>query len=92
MSDPWFMYVLRCGDNTLYAGVTKNISQRVADHRGSAKGAKYTRGRGPFDVVYWEEHKDRSSAQKNEAAFKKLKKKEKERTISEHLLKMWSKK
>lgn len=47
MEDPWFVYVLRCGDGTLYTGIAKDVPARVRAHE-AGKGAKYTRGRGPL--------------------------------------------
>ena len=46
----WYVYILRCGDGTLYTGITDNVPRRLAVHR-SGKGAKYTRGRGPLELV-----------------------------------------
>ena len=47
----WCVYILRCGDGTLYTGMTDDFEKRLAAHR-SGKGAKYTRGRAPFEAVY----------------------------------------
>ena len=76
----WFVYMLRCGDGTLYTGVTDNVERRLAAHR-SGKGAKYTRGRGPLELVYQEETPDKSSALKREIAIKRLSRAEKETLI-----------
>lgn len=76
----WYVYMLRCGDGTLYTGITDNIPRRLAAHR-SGKGAKYTRGRGPLELVYQEQVPDRSAALRREIAIKKLKKQQKERLI-----------
>ena len=46
----WFVYVVKCSDNTLYCGSTDNIEKRIKSHN-SGKGAKYTRGRGPVHLV-----------------------------------------
>jgi putative endonuclease len=67
----WFVYVLRCGDGSLYTGVTNDLDKRVAAHR-SGRGARYTRGRGPLTVVRVETRRNRSSAQKRESAIKRL--------------------
>ena len=67
----WYVYILRCGDGTLYTGVTDDVERRLAAHR-SGKGAKYTRGRGPLELVHTEELEDRSAALKREAQIKKL--------------------
>ena len=67
----WYVYILRCGDESLYTGITDNISRRLAAHR-AGKGARYTRGRGPLTLVYAEEHPDRSAASRREWAVKQL--------------------
>lgn len=67
----WFVYILRCGDDTLYTGSTDDISRRLAAHN-SGKGAKYTRGRGPLELVYSEELPSHSEALKREIAIKRL--------------------
>lgn len=78
----WFVYMLRCGDGTLYTGVTDDVSRRLAAHR-SGKGAKYTRGRGPLELVYQEAVPDKSAALKREIALKRLTRQEKERLIED---------
>lgn len=77
---PWYVYMLRCGDNTLYTGATDNIPRRLAAHR-AGKGAKYTRGRGPLELVYQEKLPDKSAALRREIEIKRLSKPEKERLI-----------
>ena len=77
----WYVYILRCGDGTFYTGSTNDVERRLAVHR-SGKGAKYTRGRGPLELVYQEALPDRSSALRREAAIKKLTRAQKERLIS----------
>ena len=77
----WYGYILRCGDGTFYTGSTDDVERRLAVHR-SGKGAKYTRGRGPLELVYQEALPDRSSALRREAAIKKLTRAQKERLIS----------
>lgn len=73
---PWYVYMLRCGDGTLYTGMTDNVEKRLAAHA-AGKGAKYTRGRGPLTLVHSEELPDKSSALKREGAIKKLSRAEK---------------
>ena len=73
---PWYIYILRCGDGTLYTGMTDDVEKRFAAHA-AGKGAKYTRGRGPLTLVHTEELPDKSSALKREAAIKKLSRAEK---------------
>ncbi len=82
---PWFVYILRCHDGTLYTGVTTDVVRRVAEHNGEGakgKGAKYTKARRPVRMVYHEPHADRSSAGIREAAIKKLPKQEKQVLIT----------
>ena len=67
----WYVYILRCADGTLYTGMTDDVEKRLAVHR-AGKGAKYTRGRGPLELVHTEELPDKSAALKREAAIKKL--------------------
>ena len=76
----WYVYILRCGDGTLYTGITDNVPRRLAAHR-SGKGAKYTRGRGPLELVYQEEVPDKSAALRREIEIKRLTRQEKERLI-----------
>ena len=73
---PYFLYILRCGDGSLYTGITTDVDKRLAVHQ-SGKGAKYTRGRGPLTVVYREECGDKSAALKRELAVKALSREEK---------------
>ena len=72
----WFVYLLRCKDDTLYCGITDDVQRRLEMHR-SGKGAKYTRGRGPLELIYTEELSSRSDALKREAFIKQLSRKEK---------------
>ena len=73
----WFVYILKCADNTLYTGVTKDCSQREHEHNTSEKGAKYTRARRPVQMIYSAEFPDRSSVCKEESRIKKLTRAEK---------------
>lgn len=68
---PYWVYILRCGDGTLYTGSTNDVDRRAAAHN-EGKGAKYTRGRGPVTVVYRELCQDKSEALRREAAIKRL--------------------
>lgn len=77
----WFVYMLRCGDGTLYTGATDDVPRRLAAHR-AGKGAKYTRGRGPLELVYQEQVPDKSAALKREYQIKRLPKQEKEGLIA----------
>jgi pyrroline-5-carboxylate reductase len=67
----WYVYVLRCGDGTLYAGATTDVEARIAAHRGG-KGARYTRGRGPLALVHCESHPDRAAALRREHQIKRM--------------------
>ena len=77
----WYVYMLRCGDGTLYTGITDDVDRRLAAHR-SGKGAKYTRGRGPLELVYTEEQPDKSAALRREVQIKKLRREQKEALIA----------
>jgi putative endonuclease len=72
----WCVYLLRCGDGTLYAGITNDLDKRLAAHR-TGKGARYTRGRGPLKLVHCEPAHDRSDALKREHALKRLPRRQK---------------
>ncbi len=80
MANTWKLYILRCGDGSLYTGITTDVEKRLDAHR-SGKGAKYTRGRGPLEIVYREECGDHSAALKRELAIKALPREEKEKLI-----------
>jgi len=73
----WYLYVVRCSDGTLYTGITTDVTRRLHEHNATKKGAKYTRGRRPVELVYWIDFNDRSTASKAESRFKKLSRKEK---------------
>ena len=66
-----FTYVLKCGDGSLYTGWTNDIEHRLESHR-SGTGAKYTKGRGPLELVYLEVSDTKSQAMQREAYIKKL--------------------
>lgn len=75
-ASPWSVYILRCGDGTLYTGATVDLSRRLAQHQ-AGTGAAYTRSRLPVALVFSEPAADRSAALRREAALKKLSRKEK---------------
>ena len=77
----WFVYMLRCKDNSIYTGITNDLKKRIEAHL-SGNGSKYLRGRLPMKLVYKENFLDRSAASKREIEIKKLKKKEKELLIN----------
>lgn len=80
MEQIWHLYMLRCQDNTLYTGITTDVEKRLETHR-SGKGAKYTRGRLPLELVYRELCGSHSDALKREIAVKKLTRSQKEELI-----------
>jgi predicted GIY-YIG superfamily endonuclease len=67
----WHLYLLRCGDGTLYCGIALDVEARVEAHR-AGQGAKYTRGRGPLELVYREACGSRGQALQRERAVKAL--------------------
>ena len=73
----YFIYILKCSDETLYTGIATDVNRRVDEHNNSAKGAKYTKIRRPVELVYSEESENRSSASKREYEIKKLSRKQK---------------
>lgn len=68
----WYVYIIKASDGSLYTGVTTDVTRRFKEHCGTARSAKYFRGRQAVKIVYTESHKDRSSAQRREAAIRKL--------------------
>jgi predicted GIY-YIG superfamily endonuclease len=77
----WNVYVLRCGDGTLYTGIAKDVFLRLEKHQ-KGKGAAYTKTHLPVELVYQEEKLTRSQALTREAAIKRLRRKDKEKLIS----------
>ena len=71
-----YTYILRCSDNTLYTGWTNNLAKRIKIHN-AGKGARYTRGRLPVELLYYEVFSTKQAAQKREAQIKKLSRQEK---------------
>lgn len=67
----WIVYILECSDDSLYTGITTNLTRRIREHQ-TGKGAKYTRNRGPFTVRYMETTGTKNTALKREAAIKRL--------------------
>lgn len=76
MERKWVLYILECGDGTLYTGITDDLEKRFKAHS-SGKGAKYTRGRGPLRLRYQEICEDHSAALRREHAVKKMSRLEK---------------
>lgn len=78
----WFVYIVRCGDTTLYTGITTDINRREREHNEDNKrGSKFVRGKRPVKMVYWETYESQSEAQKREAAIKKWNRKYKLKLI-----------
>jgi putative endonuclease len=75
---PFFTYILRCSDGTLYTGSTGDLEGRLHKHNNLKSGAKYTRARRPVELVYSEECESLSAARKREVEIKKLTRKKKE--------------
>lgn len=80
MEKTWKLYILRCADGTLYTGITTDVARRFREHS-SGKGAKYTRGRGPLELVYQEDCGDKSAASRREWEIKQLPREEKLKMI-----------
>ena len=78
----WTVYILRCGDGTLYTGCTNDLPRRLEAHQ-SGRGAKYTRSRLPVELVYREGVADKSAALRREAAIKRLERRKKLALIGE---------
>jgi putative endonuclease len=76
----WWVYILGCADGSLYTGITNDVPRRVQQHE-AGTGAKYTRRRGPFTILYLEPLTDRSSASKREIAIKRLNREAKDKMI-----------
>lgn len=78
----WFVYIVRCSDNSLYTGIAMDVTRRIDEHNKDDKtGSKYTRARRPVKLVYQEEVASRSEAASRESVIKKLSKLEKEALI-----------
>lgn len=74
------VYILLCRDHTFYCGWTNDLDKRVSTHN-AGKGAKYTKGRRPVKLVYWEAFSSKQEAMRREAAIKRLSRSEKEMLI-----------
>jgi putative endonuclease len=81
----WYLYIIEGKDGVLYTGITTDIDRRLNEHNGidiensnaKSKGAKFTKGRGPFELIYQMEFENRSLATKEEIRVKSLPKSEK---------------
>lgn len=75
----WYLYMVRCGDGSLYTGITTDVERRLREHRrGLPRGAAYLRGRLPLAIVFSWQLTDRSCASRAEHAVKRLTKARKE--------------
>jgi predicted GIY-YIG superfamily endonuclease len=77
----WWLYLLRCGDGSLYCGVARDVAARLAQHE-AGRGAKYTRGRGPLSLVLSRRCADHGTALRLEHAVKQLARAEKEALVA----------
>ena len=73
---PYYVYILKCSDDTLYTGTTSDLKRRIDQHN-KGKGARYTSNKTPVKCVYSEKQPDRSSALKREIAIKRLSREQK---------------
>jgi len=81
---PYFVYIIKCADGTLYTGITTDVTRRLRQHNGElVGGAKYTAMRKPVALVYQSEHYSRSEACIEESRIKKLTRPEKEKMIQD---------
>lgn len=78
----YYLYLLRCSDNSLYCGQTNNLKRRTQEHKlGKSRSAKYTKAFGPIRLVYFEKYSELSQVMKREAEIKSWKKAKKEALI-----------
>ncbi|MEX0324497.1 MAG: GIY-YIG nuclease family protein [Puniceicoccaceae bacterium] len=78
----WYVYILRCGDGTLYTGITTDVERRLEEHQAQgSKSARYVRGRAPLKLVYARKRGTRSEAAREEWRIKQLSRADKERLI-----------
>ncbi len=79
---PWFVYLVRCRNGTLYTGISTDVQRRFEEHQqGAPKGARYLRGKGPLALVFQEQVRDRSQASRIELWLKKQPRKAKEALV-----------
>lgn len=73
----YYLYILKCADDTLYTGITVDLARRIREHNSSRLGAKYTRARRPVEIVFSKKFRDRSAASKAECQIKQSPRQEK---------------
>ena len=78
----WSVYFVRCGDDSLYAGIALDVERRLEEHREGKRGAKYLRGRGPLELVMSRQVGDKGLALKVELKMKKLSRKAKDQMVA----------
>lgn len=78
----WHVYLLRCADGTLYAGITTDLDRRLAEHNAGKAGAKYTRARRPVALAWHEPAADRAAASRREYAVRRLPRAAKEALVA----------
>lgn len=84
MESSWHVYILQCADTTLYTGIAKDLQRRIQQHNGEQGGGpKYTRGRRPVRLLWYDEVPHRAAALQREAAIKKLSRSQKLRLIAQ---------
>lgn len=79
------VYIVKCGDGSLYTGIATDVQRRLQEHESGARGARYLRGRGPLKVVFAREVGDRSLAQRIEYRIKQLTREQKMSLIAGRL-------
>ena len=82
----YYVYILKCADETLYTGIAVDLGKRIEEHNTSDLGAKYTKYRRPVKLVYSKKFRDRSTASKEEIRIKALSREEKLGMINKHIL------
>lgn len=78
----WYVYIIKCSDDSYYTGITTDVERRLNEHN-SGTGAKYTKGRAPVELEEFKEFDNRSDASREEARIKKLTRSKKEHLIGE---------
>jgi len=78
----YYVYIIKCNDDSLYCGITVDLDRRIKEHNESSKGAKYTRSRRPVKLVWSKLVGNRSEASKEECRIKKLSRLEKLKLIN----------
>lgn len=79
----YYVYIVRCADNTFYTGITNDLEKRIENHNTSKTGAKYTRTRRPVELIYKVAYENQSLAKKREAEIKNLTRAQKTKLIAQ---------